>query len=98
MDKVIAVYILSNYEGTTFYVGVTSDLKKRIYEHKNKLFKGFSAKYNLEKLVYYEISDSIESAIEREKQLKRWHRQWKINLIKEQNPQFNDLSSNWYRC
>ena len=98
MDKVIAVYILSNYEGTTFYVGVTSDLKKRIYEHKNKLFKGFSAKYNLEKLVYYEISDSIESAIEREKQLKKWHRQWKINLIKEQNPQFNDLSSNWYRC
>ncbi len=98
MDKVIAVYILSNYEGTTFYVGVTSDLKKRIYEHKNKLFKGFSAKYNLEKLVYYEISDSIESAIEREKQIKRWHRQWKINLIKEQNPQFNDLSSNWYRC
>lgn len=98
MDKVIAVYILSNFEGTTFYIGVTSDLKKRIYEHKNKLFKGFSNKYNLNKLVYYEMSESMESAIAREKQLKRWHRKWKINLIKEQNPKFDDLSQCWYGC
>ena len=97
MDKVCAVYILSNYEGTTLYIGVTSDLIKRIYQHKNKLIEGFSAKYNLDKLVYYELADSIESAIARDKQLKRWHKQWKINLIKQQNPMFNDLSSQWYR-
>lgn len=91
MDKICAVYILTNYNETTFYTGVTSDLSKRIYEHKNKLNEGFSKKYQLEKLVYYELTDSIESAIAREKQLKRWHRQWKINLIKSQNPEFIDL-------
>lgn len=98
MDKVKAVYILTNYEGTTFYIGVTSDLKKRVWEHKNKIHKGFSEKYNLNKLVYYETTESIESAINREKQLKNWHKKWKIDLIKEQNPKFEDLSSNWYRC
>lgn len=92
MKKQHVIYILTNYEETTFYVGVTRNLKKRIYEHKNKITKGFSSKYCLTKLVQYELTDSIESAIEREKQLKRWHRQWKINLIKENNPQFIDLS------
>ncbi len=74
------VYILSN-NSKTLYVGVTNDLERRLYEHKNKLIKGFTKKYNLNKLVYYEVSNDINSAIAREKQLKKWHREWKINLI-----------------
>jgi len=95
MEKTYCVYILTNYEETTFYIGVTSDLLKRVYEHKNKLMNGFSSKYNLSKLVYFETTDSATSAIEREKQLKRWHREWKINLIRETNPNFDDLSLQW---
>ena len=91
MNKVCAVYILTNFNETTFYIGVTSDLKKRIYEHKNKVVAGFTSKYHVDRLVYYELTDSIVTAINREKQLKRWHRQWKINLIKEHNPEFIDL-------
>ncbi len=92
MKKICAVYIMTNYSETTFYIGVTSNLPRRILEHKNKVVEGFTQKYNVNKLVYYEITDSIEVAINREKQLKRWHREWKINLIKEMNPQFRDLS------
>ena len=95
MNKTCAVYIMTNYNETTFYIGVTGDLQKRIWEHKNKVVEGFTKKYNVDKLVYYELTDSIESAINREKQLKRWHRQWKINLIKEMNPDFKDLSLDW---
>lgn len=84
-------YILANKINTVLYIGVTSDLRKRVYEHKNKFVNGFSEKYNLNKLVYYEVSESIITAIEREKQLKRWHRNWKENLIKESNPRFEDL-------
>ena len=96
MIKNYYVYILTNYEETTFYIGVTSNLLKRVYEHKNKSIEGFSSKYNLSKLVYFEETNSVISAIEREKQLKRWHRQWKLNLIKEANPNFDDLSLEWY--
>ena len=92
MKKICAVYIMTNYSETTFYIGVTSNLPRRILEHKNKVVEEFTQKYNVNKLVYYEITDSIEVAINREKQLKRWHREWKINLIKEMNPQFRDLS------
>ncbi len=92
MIKNYAVYILTNYNQTTFYIGVTGNLKKRIWEHKNKVVEGFTKKYNLNKLVYYEITDNVETAINREKELKRWHRQWKINLIKETNANVNDLS------
>ena len=95
MEKYYYVYILTNYNETTFYIGVTGNLEKRIWEHKNKVLEGFSAKYNLSKLVYFETTNSIESALNREKQLKRWHRQWKINLIKESNPEFVDLSEQW---
>ena len=95
MNKNYAVYILTNYNQTTFYIGITGNLQKRIWEHKNKVVEGFTKKYNLNKLVYYEITDNVETAINREKQLKRWHRQWKINLIKETNPDFNDLSESW---
>ena len=92
MNKTYAVYILTNYNETTFYIGVTGNLQKRIWEHKNKIVEGFTKKYNVDKLVYYELTENVESALNREKQLKRWHRQWKINLIKESNPEFKDLS------
>ena len=85
------VYIITNKYNNVFYVGVTSNLVKRIWEHKNKLVEGFSKKYNLNKLIYYEVCDNIESAITREKQLKRWRREWKISLIEEMNPDFDDL-------
>ena len=99
MSKTYAVYILANYNETTFYIGVTGDLQKRIWEriweHKNKVVEGFTKKYNVDRLVYYELTEDVESALNREKQLKRWHRQWKINLIKEMNPEFKDLSESW---
>ncbi len=95
MNKTCAVYIMTNCNNTTFYIGVTSNLQKRIWEHKNKVVEGFTKKYNINKLVYYEITDSIESAIIREKQLKNWHREWKLNLIKDNNPEFKDLSLDW---
>ncbi len=95
MSKTYAVYILTNYNETTFYIGVTGDLQKRIWEHKNKVVEGFTKKYNVDRLVYYELTEDVESALNREKQLKRWHRQWKINLIKEMNPEFKDLSEQW---
>jgi len=85
------VYILTNEYNKVFYIGVTSNLIKRVLEHKNKITEGFTNKYNLHKLVYYEAASDIGSAIYREKQLKRWHRQWKISLIKEFNPTFEDL-------
>ena len=77
------------------YTGVTSNLVKRIYEHKSKAFKGFAAKYNCEKLVYFETFDSIESAIVREKQIKKYKRYKKIDLIEKENPKWNDLSDGW---
>lgn len=92
MHKIYAVYILTNYTNKIFYIGVTGNLQKRICEHKNKCIDGFTKKYNVDKLVYYELIEDIYSALNREKQLKRWHREWKINLIKEYNPEFNDLS------
>ncbi|MBO5446003.1 GIY-YIG nuclease family protein [bacterium] len=95
MNEKYAVYILTNYSESSFYIGVTSNLERRIWEHKNHVVKGYTDKYNLNKLVYYELTSSIESAISREKQLKRWHREWKINLIKENNPQMIDLSEKW---
>lgn len=88
-----AVYIMTNYLNSTFYIGVTNNLYRRVKEHKDKYNKGFTSKYNLCKLVYFEISDSIEVAILREKQLKNWKRQWKIDLIQSINPSFKDLSS-----
>lgn len=85
------VYIMMNKRNSVIYTGVTSDLQKRIYEHKHKLIDGFSKKYNVNKLVYYEVSDNIESAITREKQIKGGSREKKIKLIKIINPEFRDL-------
>lgn len=85
------IYILTNKHKNVLYIGVTSDLVKRIYEHKNKLVKGFTQKYNVDRLVYYEVSQSIVSAIEREKQIKKWSRAKKINLIESINADWLDL-------
>ena len=89
------VYILANKTNSVLYIGVTNDLKRRLYEHKNKLVEGFTEKYNVNKLVYFEESSDITSAIQREKNLKKWRRQWKEDLIKKLNPDFKDLSSEW---
>jgi len=85
------IYILSNHYHGTLYIGVTSNLPKRIYEHKNKCLSGFSEKYNLDKLMHYESFNDIQDAIAREKQLKKWKRDWKINLINEMNSEWADL-------
>ena len=85
------IYILASKKNGTLYVGVTSDLIKRIYEHKNNLIEGFTRKYSVHNLVYFETTESIESSIMREKQLKKWNRTWKINLIEKSNPDWNDL-------
>jgi len=89
------VYILANKTNSTLYIGVTNDLKRRIYEHKNKLYEGFSAKYNVNKLVYFEECSDIKSAIQREKNLKKWKRAWKNELIEKTNPEYKDLSADW---
>lgn len=93
MSKTFCVYIVSNKRHGTLYIGITSELPKRIYQHKNKLFEGFSKKYSLDKLVYYEIYKDSITAITREKRLKKWKRQWKIKLIEEKNPNWSDLSN-----
>ena len=85
------VYILSNRKGGTLYIGVTSDIVKRVYEHKNSFVDGFTKKYHIHKLVYFETHHSIEEAIKREKQLKKWIRAWKIDLIEKENPDWEDL-------
>ncbi len=90
------IYILSNKKNGTLYIGVTNDLERRVFEHKNKLIKGFTKKYGLNKLVYFESHQFIDDAIKREKQLKNWNRQWKIALIEENNPNWNDLSQVWF--
>lgn len=92
MRKSFFIYILTNFKNTVFYIGITNNLKVRIYEHKNKLVEGFTQKYNIWKLVYFEEYYDINEAVKREKQLKNWHKQWKINLIKEKNPSFKEIS------
>jgi putative endonuclease len=93
MKKQAFVYILANRKNGTLYTGVTSDLIKRIYKHKNKVdTESFTAKYEIDKLVWYITGDSIEGAISLEKKIKNRHRSWKINLIEKQNPDWNDLS------
>lgn len=91
------VYIITNFTNSTLYIGVTNNLERRLYEHKNKLVDGFSKRYNFNKLVYFEETTSIETAIEREKQLKSWKRDKKETLIKNINPTWKDLSEEWYK-
>ena len=94
MQKSYWVYILTNKSGT-LYIGVTNNLEARIYSHKRKLSDGFTSRYNINKLVYYEETDDIAAAIAREKQLKGWTRKKKITLIKTLNPKWLDLAEDW---
>ena len=90
-ERVYYVYILASRIGGTLYVGVTSDLVKRVYQHREKLAKGFTQRYGVHRLVYYEALGEVSAAIQREKQLKRWNRAWKIKLIEEKNLNWDDL-------
>ena len=89
--KAPCVYILASKPNGTLYVGVTSNLVQRVWQHKNDLVEGFSKRYSVHMLVWYEAHESMESAIMREKMLKRWKRAWKIRLIQEANPKWADL-------
>ncbi|MEW6530882.1 MAG: GIY-YIG nuclease family protein [Thermodesulfobacteriota bacterium] len=91
MRKQFFVYILATQRNGTLYTGVTSNLIQRVWQHKQGLVKGFTEKYHVKKLVYYEIHDTAESAITREKQIKKWLRAWKLELIEEFNPDWKDL-------
>jgi putative endonuclease len=91
MPKQPAVYILASQRNGTLYIGVTSDLKKRAWEHKNDQVDGFSKKYGVHDLVYYELHENMVSAITREKQIKKWNRAWKLELIEKENSDWRDL-------
>jgi putative endonuclease len=91
MDRRYFVYILASQKHGTLYIGITNDLIRRVYEHKQKVVPGFPRRYGVNKLVYFEIFDDPLSAIAREKQLKKWNRDWKIRLIEEANPEWADL-------
>jgi putative endonuclease len=95
MSKEYYVYIMTN-KSRTLYIGVTNNLMRRVHEHKNKLIPGFTSKYNIKILVYYESTSSIHIALEREKQIKGWLRAKKIALIESMNPKWNDLSKEWF--
>ena len=90
------VYLLTNTRHTVFYIGVTNDLEQRVFEHKAKINRGFTARYNCTVLVYFEEFNEIIDAIHREKQLKRYQRKWKKELVIDLNPEWKDLSEGWY--
>ena len=89
------IYILSNWDDSVLYIGVTNNLQRRLYEHRNGLADGFTKKYNVHKLVYYEYTNNAYSAITREKQLKKWTRSKKNTLVATKNPQWIDLPAEW---
>jgi putative endonuclease len=91
VNKQPAVYILASKRNGTLYIGVTSELVKRIWEHKNNMVEGFTKRYNVHQLVWYELHGNMESAITREKRLKDWKRKWKLELIESSNPKWEDL-------
>ncbi|MDO8634805.1 MAG: GIY-YIG nuclease family protein [Dehalococcoidia bacterium] len=90
------VYILANKRNGTLYIGVTNDLIRRVYEHKHDVTDGFTKRYGVHMLVHFEEGEDVVSVIEREKQLKSWHRQWKIRLIEEDNPEWRDLYEDFF--
>ena len=89
--KTYYVYIMTSNRNGTLYIGVTNNLPQRIWEHKNDVHEGFTKKYGVHRLVWYEATTDVAAAIQREKQMKKWRRQWKINLIEEENPNWDDL-------
>ncbi len=90
-DKQFAVYILASQRNGTLYTGMTSNLPQRIWQHKNNVTEGFATKHNIKTLVWYEIHESAQAAITREKQIKKWNRAWKLDLIETKNPNWQDL-------
>jgi putative endonuclease len=94
MEKLPCVYILASRRNGTLYVGITSDLLKRVWEHRNDLVEGFTKRYGVHKLVWYEAHETMDSAIHREKKIKKWNRKWKLALIERSNPQWQDLFDN----
>jgi putative endonuclease len=93
MSKTFYVYIMASKRNGVIYIGITNNLVRRVYEHKHDLADGFTKRYKVHKLVYFECTESSLAAITREKQLKKWNRRWKIELIEEMNPEWNDLYS-----
>jgi putative endonuclease len=91
LDRSYYVYILASRRHGTLYVGVTNDLRRRVFEHQNDLVDGFTQKYKVKLLVWFEVTESVEAAMEREKQIKKWNRGWKIELIEKMNPTWPDL-------
>jgi putative endonuclease len=91
MERQFYIYIMANKRNGTIYIGVTNDLARRVYEHREGLVKGFTSRYGLKSIVYYEVFDSVSLAIQRETSLKRWPRRWKLALIEKANPQWKDL-------
>jgi putative endonuclease len=96
MGRQYYVYIMTNKGNTVLYTGVTGNLERRVYEHKHKITGSFTAKYNINKLVYYEATSDINAAIAHEKKVKRWRRAWKEEMIAKKNPEWRDLSEGWY--
>ena len=93
--KTYYIYILASRKNGTLYIGVTNNIAKRIHQHKSKASEGFTKRYNVHQLVWYDQSNDIHEVLQREKQMKKWKRQWKINLIEEQNPNWRDLSEDF---
>lgn len=91
MEKLPCVYILANQRNGSLYIGVTSNLPGRVWQHKNRIIKGFTSKYSVDNLVWYEVHESMLSAIQREKAMKFWQRKWKLRVIEEMNPDWRDL-------
>ena len=96
MEKSYYVYLITNQNNKVLYTGITSNLERRIFEHKNKLVKGFTEKYNVNKLVYFEQTSDVYSALNREKEIKGWLRIKKNELVESKNAAWNDLSDDWY--
>ncbi|MEC7772387.1 MAG: GIY-YIG nuclease family protein [Bacteroidota bacterium] len=90
------VYILTNKRNGTLYIGITNSLERRVQEHKEGVMDGFTKKYGLKTLVYFETHQNVNDAITREKRLKKWKRQWKIDMIEKDNPNWSDLANDWY--
>ena len=93
--KTYYIYIFASKRNGTLYIGITNDLTRRVFEHKTGLINGFAKKYSVNKLVYFESTNDVNAAILREKRLKKWKRQWKIELIEKSNPDWKDLSENF---
>jgi len=95
-QKTYYIYILASKKNGTLYIGVTNDLERRVVERKTKMLKGFTEKYGVNMLVYFEDHGDVYNAIAREKQIKKWNRKWKLRLVEKFNPEWKDLSKNWF--